>query len=165
MWYEYLYSRAYHPKAIDKDKPSKFFIQMVDNALKTMWAFDETGGDLAEMQVRRVNRYLIWYWQRLRLEDKRCKTLAEVANVLAQMPVLELKGLYTKVEGSRVFYQLDRIDRQANLIPELGILWKNTIRRVGNMDFFNIPKLINAFKKRQHQDILKLLKAAYSSIQ
>lgn len=166
MWQEYLYSDLAHPKDIDKEKPSKFFLQLVDNALATMWAFDETGGELNEMQIRRVNRYLIWYWQRLRLEDKRCKSLADIAEVLAEMPVLELKGLPTKIEGPRVFYQFDRLHEstRTNNKLEFGVLWSNKICRRGSVDYFNIPDLVQAFKKRSSREILQLLKAFYSSV-
>lgn len=165
MWQEYFYTSTNHHQAIDKDHPSKFFVELIEIALSTMWAFDAVEGELVEMQIRRVNRYLIWYWQQLRLEDKQCKTLEEVAAVLAEMPVLEIKGLITKVEGERIFYVLDRlapVTTSNNL--ELGIWWNNSIVRKSSIDAYSIPNLIEAFREGSSQDILQFLRAVYGTL-
>lgn len=56
------------------------------------------------MEIRRVNRYLLWYWQILRLE--RCTSIAEIATVLSRKPLIELAGPRVHVDADRVFYDL-----------------------------------------------------------
>ena len=161
MLHEYEYSKLYHSDRINQSNPSAFFLNLVDMAIGTMWAFDDRGITLKEIQTRRLNRYLIWYWQRLRLEDRRCNTLEKVLSVLAEMPIIEIKGLPIKAEQQRVFY---RLDRPINANLELGILWRQKIRRLGSLDFFNIPDLIAAFKACDHDLIARLLKGAYGAL-
>jgi hypothetical protein len=162
MLHEYAYSEIYHSDEIDPANPSAFFVKMIESALATMWAFDDRGIEFTQIQIRRMNRYLIWYWQLLQIEDKRCDSLAKVLKILAQLPVIEIKGLIPKVEGYRIFHRLDRFV-ETNL--EFGVLWQNKIKRIGNVGFFNIPDLIQAFRDRDSKIILDLLRGAYSGVQ
>ncbi len=162
MWYEYAYSERYDIDTVEKGDASTFFIRTIDYALATMWAFDDQGANLDDMQIRRVNRYLIWYWQRLRLAEKKCKDLGDVASVLSEMPTIELKGLYAKTEGHRLFYRFDKMDDDE---LELGVLWSNKIVRIGgNVGNFSIKQLIQAFKERDSTAILESLQSAYDFI-
>lgn len=162
MLHEYAYSDLYHSDEIDSENPSAFFVKMIESALATMWAFDDRGVELTQIQIRRMNRYLIWYWQLLQIEDKRCDSLGKVLKILAQLPVIEIKGLIPKTEGYRIFNRLDRFVEK-NL--EFGVLWKNQIKRIGNMGYFDIPDLIKAFRDRNSKRILDLLRGAYTAVQ
>lgn len=162
MLHEYAYSEIYHSDEIDQANSGAFFVKMIESALATMWAFDDRGIELTQIQIRRMNRYLIWYWQLLQIEDKRCNSLEKILKVLTQLPVIEIKGLIPKVEGYRVFHRLDRFV-ETNL--EFGVLWKNQIKRIGNIGYFNIPDLIQAFRDRDHKTILSLLRGAYTAVQ
>lgn len=162
MLHEYAYSELYCSSEIDPTNPSTFFVKMIEGAIATMWAFDDRGIELTQIQIRRMNRYLIWYWQLLQIEDKRCNSLEKVLTILAQLPIIEIKGLLPKVEGYRVFHRLDRF-RESNL--EFGVLWKNQIKRIGNTGYFNIPDLIQAFRNRDRKMILNLLRGAYTAVQ
>jgi hypothetical protein len=66
-----------------------FLINVVPVGSDTFWAFD-AAGDRQRIEVRRLNRYLIWYWQLLRLEG--CSDLPSVLRVLANRPVIEIAG-------------------------------------------------------------------------
>src|SRR5262249_6227831 len=57
----------------------RFFLDQIRILTRTLWAFDAGAGPLYEIQVRRLNRYLIWYWQFLRIE--RVRELADIAAV------------------------------------------------------------------------------------
>lgn len=162
MLHEYAYSEIYHSEEIDQTNPSTFFVKMIESAIATMWAFDDRGIELTQIQIRRMNRYLIWYWQLLQIEDKRCNSLEKVLKILTQLPVIEIKGLIPKVEGYRVFHRLDRFV-ETNL--EFGVLWENRIKRIGNIGYFNIPDLIQAFRDRERKTILSLLRGAYAAVQ
>jgi hypothetical protein len=93
-------------------------------AVETMLSFDD-GPASAEMQVRRVARYLIWSWQYLGTEtfgplDQ------HVWSLLAEKPSLELAGPSTRVHDDRVWYMLDARFVQA---PELAVYFENRLWR------------------------------------
>jgi len=156
--HEYAYTQMYHPEEIT-DNPSKFFVKLIRIALATMWAFDDKGTLLKQIQIRRMNRYLIWYWQLIRLQDKRCDSMGKALSILSEIPILEIKGLRPRTEGYRIFYNLEKFET-ANL--ELGVLWRNKIYRIGNTSAFKIPNLIEGFNSRNGEKILRVLKVAYS---
>lgn len=159
MLYEYRYSKLYHA---DEVKPINiFFRDLVKIALQTMWSFDDEGTELNLLQIRRVNRYLIWYWQLLRLEDKRTKSIQDIAQIFSETPLIELKGLLPKTEGQRVYYRLDKFE-VSDL--EVGLLWKNKIIRTGNLGHFRIEYLIDRFRKRDHNGIKSVLRGLYKMV-
>ncbi|HEX2881639.1 MAG TPA: SAVED domain-containing protein, partial [Polyangiaceae bacterium] len=64
-------------------------LAILETAIQTMWAFD-VGRDVGVLEVRRVNRYLVWYANLVRLENAR--SLNQAIDVLAMKPVIELVG-------------------------------------------------------------------------
>jgi hypothetical protein len=120
-----------------------------------MWAFDDGLDELEVMEVRRVNRYLIWYWQWLRIE--RCSSLAEIVTVLARKPLIELAGPRVHTDGERVFYEL-REPWRADL--ELAALLEhNGIARHGRGAATSVPALIEGLRKRNGEKIKLVLKS------
>ena len=71
-----------------------------------MWSFDDNGAGLEEIQIRRLNRYMIWYWQYARIEQEG-KNLDSILGILQEKPVIELNGLCTKEENNRFFFVLE----------------------------------------------------------
>lgn len=153
--HEFYYARThYRHKMGDKQDPSNFFVQLIDSAINTMWAFDDQGMDLTQLPIRRLNRYLIWYWQRARVVHRHCNSLENILAILTELPILEIKGLNPRTEKHRVFYSLQHIDVcAANL--ELGVLLQHRVKRTGNLESFNIVELLQSFKERNHQNILR----------
>jgi hypothetical protein len=165
MWHEYFYTCDIAPDDLNQDKPSQFFAQLIDIVLETMWALDETRGMLDLMPINRLNHYLNLYWQRFRLNEQSCKTIGQIAKVLAEKPILEIKGLSTKLVNKKWCYVLDNSSvSAANSRLELGILWKNKIRRRGSVDTFDIPRLAEAFRIGSRKGVFNLLNMFYSSV-
>jgi hypothetical protein len=154
MLHEYGFTRK--KARASTDDARAFFRDLVDTALETYWAFDDGPQPLAEMQVRRLNRYLIWYWQRLRIEA--ANSLPEVLAVLAERPYLELAGPDIFTRAGRVFYRLDRAPAE---LPELAILTGSAVRRLGTGPSLPLPMLLAAFRNRQGPVILTLLRGAF----
>lgn len=129
--------------------------EIVRTALETMWAFNETGGELEELEVRRVNRYLIWYWQGLRLE--RCKDEVQMARVLARKPTLELCGPRVRAGVDRIFCSL----RQPWIVqPELGLLCDdNSVVRQGHSGATDIDVLLEGLRQRDGERIRSVLRS------
>jgi hypothetical protein len=60
---------------------------------------------MAQIEIRRLNRYLIWYWQLLRLE--RCSNLHGILQVLADRPLIEVAGQQLKPLTIGSFFRLN----------------------------------------------------------
>lgn len=161
MLYEYNFSKSYHRSDIITGNESAFFAGLIEIALSTMWSFDDAGVDLRQIQIRRMNRYLNWYWQLLRLEDRRNSSVNEAIKILAAPPLIELKGLIPKTENRRIFHRLDRFETDD---LEIGVFWENRIIRTGNLGFFRIEDLVNGFKKRDNEQIKRVLNGLYKNV-
>lgn len=159
MLYERALSELESPGIVNP--PQRFFMEAIRTATETMWAFDMDGAPLQEIQVRRVNRYLIWYWQYLLLERGTGRaaemTLSEVVSILAERPHLELGGPRIFTRDERVFFSLDPSQMRT---PELAIYHRGKFHRDGARDDFSLSELLSAFAERDTDRILAVLRAA-----
>jgi hypothetical protein len=135
-----------------------FFINVVIVALDTFWAFDAEG-DQHRIEIRRLNRYLIWYWQLLRLEDS--SDLASVLRVLTNRPVIEIAGPKVESSDNRVFYSLDPAKFNE---PELGLLYRQRIIRYGHAPGARVKDVLLAFRERDKSKIRDALKSIYDQV-
>jgi len=159
--YEYAYTKIYAPTDLDDNNLGRFFAKTLDIALAALWSFNDPGTTMKVIQVRRLNRFLIWYWQCVALSDSRVKTIKDVIKILAIKPVIEIKGLSLKAEGERVECHLERYV-ESNL--EIGIFINNKIIRSGNTGYLMIPDLVKGFRDRNHQIIKSLLEGFYRGV-
>jgi hypothetical protein len=141
--------------------PPPFFRQIIRIATQTMWAFDDDGEPLHEIQIRRLNRYLIWYWQCLRLELEGAAgatkmSLEDVLAILAQRPTLELAGPRISARNERIVFDLDLLP---GAIPELAIYHQGELHRHGRSITFDIHALLQAVKRRDAEGMLAILRA------
>jgi hypothetical protein len=128
----------------------------VRTALATMWAFDERGSALSEMQVRRVNRYLIWYWQLLRIG--RCQDLDGFVRILAERPFIEIAGPKIVARNERIFYRLDG-PRDGTL--ELCVLTRDGIRRWAEGPAAPLSSLIEGLRLCDGSRVEKALRGIF----
>jgi hypothetical protein len=144
MLHEYSYSKMYYPKELKDEKA--FFKDLIHVATETMWAFDDAENAMRdEIQVRRMNRYLIWYWQALRIEETKVNKLEDIVIVLSQKPLVEINGLTMKTNGRRV--QFDLLNYQPTSL-EIGALINNKVYRRGSSPNIDPSKIVSAFEKR-----------------
>jgi hypothetical protein len=131
----------------------------IDAALGSFWGFDDDGEDLREMQVRRVHRYLLWCWQRLRIE--RAKTVPEVAAVLAERSLIELAGPPVVPRDERVVFELapGRIRD-----PEIAVLWGCAVQRFGSGRGTPVADILDGFRTRRSERILAGLRAIFDQL-
>jgi hypothetical protein len=137
----------------------KFFLDQIRVLTRTLWAFDAGAGPLYEIQVRRLNRYLTWYWQFLRLEGMR--DLVGVAGVLAHRPLLEIAGPRVVARGSRVFYLLDPRHVQR---PELAVLHDNAVHRLGEAGSLPLTELLDGLRARDGERVKEVLRGAFDQL-
>ncbi len=160
MLHEYALTRTLSAKEVAD--PRKFFMGLVEVATETMWAFNDGGPPLREIQIRRLNRYLIWYWQYLLLErgagHGRETTLDFVLSLLAQRPIIELAGPPVIPRDERVFFELDSARVRD---PELGIYHAGQLYRHGSRSDFSIQQLLQGVLERNGKKILEVLRSAF----
>lgn len=147
---------GYHSKMIgDITDPKTFFLYAIQVATETMWSFDDAGIELEEIQIRRLNRYMIWYWQYARIE-KDGNSLDEIISILEEKPVIELNGLKTKEENNRFFYILEKRRDQP---LELGIFHNNELIRDGSATNMAIENLVQGVKEMKGEMILNVMRS------
>lgn len=152
MLHELAFTRHFHPG--DGRSVREVFLEIAKAGVETMWAFDDALDEPDRMEIRRVNRYLIWYWQMLRLE--RCTALDEIATVLSRKPLIELAGPRVYVDADRVFYDL-----RAPWATDLELaaqLDDNRIVRHGRAAATNPELLLEGLRQRDGDKVRSVLK-------
>jgi hypothetical protein len=160
MIHEYSYSVVHY--ANETSDAKTFFKDLIDIASKTMWAFDDLDPNNEEMQIRRVNRYLFWYWNYLQIEDRNCKNLEDIVRILANKPILEIRGLDIRAQAQRTIFKLSNYKLEE---LELGYIdMTGKIKRTSNSGGIQLDELIKGFKERNGEKILRQLKSWFHQI-
>lgn len=111
-------------------------LQIIEAAVDTMWAFD-SGSERGELEVRRVNRYLIWYVQLARIEQT--ADAPQAMRVLSEKPTIELIGPRVHLRDGRYVLALDKPSALPN---ELCFLDRQgQLRRVGTTNALSVADL------------------------
>jgi len=159
MLYEYALTESAGPEAAD---PQRFFAEMILVATEAMWVFDEDGAPMPRIQTRRLNRYLLWYWQYLHLKRTTGGAaplkLDDVLEILAEKPILELAGPPVVARDERVFFELDK---KRVTVPELAVYHNGALHRHGTRHDFWINGLLEGVRLRDRESILGALRAAF----
>lgn len=144
-------------------RPQLIFAETIETMIETMWAFDANArGD--EMQVRRMNRYLIWYLQRERILDPETNSLERILEILHIKPEIELRGLWIKTDHEgRVMAELTGFQTE-NL--GLAAVVNNELHRHGHESgAMNLRDLVEGFRTRNGQLIQDTLAALVAQMQ
>lgn len=160
MIHEYAYSQIHYNQEAKQEKD--FFRQLIDVATKTMWSFSDLDPNMEEMQVRQVNRYLIWYWNYIQIDDRSCSTLQDIINILANKPVLEIRGLDIRAQAQRTIYRLTGFKANELEIGYFQIGGK--VLRASNAGGFRLDEIVKGFKERDGEKILTQLKSWFHQI-
>jgi len=160
MLHEYALTNA--QARIPPAHAQRFFMELVEAATETMWAFDDASPPPREFQIRRLNRYLIWYWQYLLLERGAGQggetTLEFILSLLAQRPILELAGPPVQTRIERVFFSLDSSRKN---VLELAVYHQGRLYRHGERTDFSIQALLDGVRTRDRAKILIALRGAF----
>lgn len=132
----------------------EFFLNAIITATETMWSFDDAGVNLEQIQIRRLNRYLIWYWQHAMIE-RFGSSITEIIKILENKPVIELNGLKSKEENNRYYYLLDEPTISQ---LELGVFHNNKIIRKGSATNMSLETLVNGVKEMNGQKVLNVIR-------
>ncbi len=154
------YGRALHVREIDAAAAPAYFRALVHTMTATFWAFDGGAAPLRWIPVRRLNRYLIWYWIRLGLE--RVDHLDDVMRLLGTKPILEIAGPRARVLDGRVVFDLD--DAAFDDV-ELGVLDDGCrMVRVGTRAGAEVRALLAALQAGDERGFLGVLRGVFDSV-
>lgn len=157
LLHEFFYER------IPLDEVCDFFTKRIQLLTETMWAFDKQKTRSDSMEVHRVNRYLIWYYQLCRIESTQCQSLLDVCKILSVKPLIELKLLGVRPgRDQKIVFDFKNISA-----VDLGIcvFHEGRIRTHGNeLGDFPITDLIKGFQNHQPAAIQKVLRALLAKI-
>ena len=139
-----------------------FFSQLIHAATETMWAFDELE-DPREMEVRRINRYLIWYFIAVQIEDANCESFREVLAILAVKPVIELRlTAVTSPDRSSIKIDLENIRTEELAI---GVFYENRPRTFGFQgEQLSLDTMVSGFRERDPEKIKYVMRQLISKL-
>jgi hypothetical protein len=106
-----------------------------------------------------MNRYLLWYWQQLRVEY--AKDAASVFAILADQPAIELAGPRLHARGERIWYSLDGRDVR-NL--ELCVLDKSALHRHASGPATDLSQVLDGFRARNGELVKEGLRGIFAQI-
>lgn len=150
---------GYHLKMKGEiQNPKQFFMDTIKVATETMWSFDDAGIELEEIQIRRLNRYMIWYWIYARIENEG-NSIDEIISLFEEKPVIELNGLKTKEENNRFFFELEK---RKNQPLELAIFYKNQLIRDGSASNLPLEGLVTGIKEMNGDKVLDVMRSFLS---
>ncbi|WP_316829278.1 SAVED domain-containing protein [Pedobacter aquatilis] len=154
LLHEYAYAKLYESQTVADFK--SWFLSTIEIMIETMWSFDADNKTLRQMQIRRVNRYLIWYWQMVRI--RYASDLNSVIRILSEKPVIEIAGLHVRSSNQRTFFDLTP-SYSANI--ELGLYINGKVRRQGPA---NAQRLLEGFRTLNGSEIMEVMEFVYSSL-
>ena len=126
-----------------------FLADQIDLILRSFWAFDPNPPVL-EWQVRRLRRYMNWYWRSVQI--RRARTIVQAIRLFRRQPHVELAGLHQFARGRRVLVRLDRFDDSTQL--ELAIVLEtDQLLRIQESPNASLSSLLEAFAQGKHSDI------------
>lgn len=150
------FARSHDTSLLESANARKFLASQVELAIRSFWAFDADLG--SEWQVRRVRRYLNWYWRLTQLENG--SDLATVMPIFCRPPHVEIGGLYQVGRARRVVAFLNR--QESSTILELAIVLENDkLFRLPASPSANLPALLQAFVNAEHDDIKRFFQTVY----
>ena len=154
-----LYNHRYEAgRSAIADAPA-FFREAMHVAVETMMAFDDAEGVMAEMQARRISRYLLWTWQLLELE--RCSTFDACCSILCDKPIIELAGLRSHVADRRLISSL-RPAQATDL--EVAVLRDGQIRRFAQGPAARLDLVLEGLREHKFDQIRDALRAIADAV-
>ncbi|MEW5918582.1 MAG: SAVED domain-containing protein, partial [Gemmatimonadota bacterium] len=118
----------------------------VEQILLSFWAFDGPPPHV-EMQVRRVRRYLNWYWRLAQI--RRAESPLDAVALFGRSPAVELAGVPLRTDGERRVYHL--LQETPAMRPEVALVLENEkLVRLTESDSTSLAHLIQSFRNGDH---------------
>lgn len=147
------------PSLTDFERLKSHAADLIDLVIRSFWAFDDEP-PIERMEIRRLRRYMNWYWQQIRVRMSRSPL--QLAAVLARKPIVEIAGLEPQVESRRYYGSLHRFDKLVGL--ELGIVLDNEeVWRIASQVTVPLTELMDAFSRHAHTEIQQAFRSIFEN--
>lgn len=137
----------------------KAALDLIDVALDTTFSFINTP-ELRYMQIRRVQRVVLWCWQWVQIsliDSKEEKLVFEyICKILAEKPVIDIHGPKIKATDMRVYYELQISDPDKLTI---GVYHKNKIIRSPKGSHLKHELIFEGLRSLNHKTIKDALRS------
>lgn len=143
--YALLHEATFGPEVADLSN-------LVDVMLRSLWAFDADASP--EWQVRRLRRYLNWYWRFAVIE----KSPQSQVSVLAASPHIEIAGLDQYLIGARHMVNLDS-SRSGNELELAVVLADGQLVRIQASPSLRLAEMLTAFMDHDHETLKSMFRA------
>lgn len=140
-----------------EEQQREFLVAQMDLVIRSFWAFDRPF-PRDQWQVRRLRRYLNWYWRHVQV--KRATDLATTFAALARRPAIELAGMRQRVAGRRIFADLTK-RLPGEQLSLAVVLEDERLMRINNSVVTNLEELLHAFRSGGHAAIQRFFNAVY----
>jgi hypothetical protein len=135
----------------------ELLLSLIKIATEAMWAFDDHNPTPQEIQIRRLHRYLVWYWQYLSIEAEPAETsLSRLASLLSEHPCIEVVGPEIAIRDGRTFYVLGALKE-----PEIALYQGGKLYRHGSRSGLSIEALFDAVSRRDGVGFIDSLRGAF----
>lgn len=141
-----------------EEERCEFLAAQIDLIIRSFRVFDRPF-PRDEWQVRRLRRYLNWYWRHVQVK-RAAPSLAIALAALASRPSIELAGMRLRVAGHRVFANVTKRLHGEDLSLAL-VLEDERLMRVGDSVVTNLGELLNAFRTGNHEAATQFFNAVY----
>lgn len=155
------YARARQVGETTEEQAPEFFRRMLRLVTATFWAFDAAQLPLQAVQVRRLNRYLLWYWQRVQLTT--ADSLGEVLRILSNKPVLEVSGPRSSTSRGRVVFGLN--EAYFNNVEFGALVQGFRVVRIGSHAGAPVRTLLNALRAGDEGEFISAPRGIFDTIQ
>lgn len=163
--YAILTELAYKASMNTHNAENHFFndiLSIIEVAIETTFSFAGVEVPLKQMQIRRINRTLIWVTQLVFLEKlnhtNNKNILKEIVDILAAKPIIEVAGPKIIARNDRIFYRII-VDNPKEL--EFAMYHSNKIKRANASDNLNILGLFKGLSNLQISEIKKALNSFF----
>jgi hypothetical protein len=142
-------------KTLETDKAQlELLVEQVRLVIASFWAF-ERKPPIREMQIRRLRRYLNWYWRLVQLEV--APDLETALWLLGHPPQVEIGGLHQYSRPRRLWLNLGKTETGSRL--ELAVVLENLkLLRITDSTTANLGQLMEAFQRADSQAIVKFFR-------
>lgn len=132
---------------------------LVDTIIRSFWTFDSRN-PRGEMEVRRIRRYLNWYWQLVRVG--RADTFTRAAAALSRKPIVEIAGTLTRSYGRRHYASLLRRDPDVGL--EMALVTDDDgLHRIPDSALVRVVSILEALNQGDHHRLVVEFSSVFES--
>ncbi|TCC99976.1 hypothetical protein [Pedobacter psychroterrae] len=140
----------------------------IEIAIQTTFSFNPIQDALKLIQVRRVNRYLIWFYHYFKIKNLKAEnldatsTIKEILTYFSHKPLIEVSGpaIKSNKDMDRTFYDLNRIKHQ----EEIAILkMNNEIIRMGKIQSVDFSQFYTGIKESNFEKMRDFLNVIFTN--